>query len=124
MIRRKPQHEKVEETAVTAEQYSGPVQSGEPEKQRVEVAAPSGDVEVLDVKAGSVTFFDKLKSYYHTLITVLAAILVLLNELTPITDSFGPDVKHYVSVVVVFLGALLNMLKSNEVWVNKPNTSA
>lgn len=107
------------EVVMTAEQYSGTPPS-EPEKAKIEVAPVTGDVKVLDVKPGEVGFLDKLKAYYHTVITVLGGIVVFVNEVTPLTDALGPDVQRWVSVVVIFLTALLNMLKSNEVWINKP----
>lgn len=111
-------HEKPE-VVVTAEQYSG-TPTSVPVKQQVEVLQPSGDVGVVNIKPGEVSFFDKLKAYYHTAITVLGALLVLLNEITPLTNSLGESAKHIVTVVILVLTAILNALKSNEVWVNKP----
>ena len=105
-------------TEVSAEQYSGTSPS-EPAKQRVEVDSPSGDIKVLKVKEGPVTGLDKIKAYYHTVITIIGALVVFINEVTSVTSQFSPDVQHTVTAVVLFLTALLNMLKSNEVWVNK-----
>lgn len=99
----------------------------EPVKVRVEpVQAPTiqagnvpAEVKVLDAKVGEVNWMDKLKAYYHTVITVLGAILVVLNEMTPITDALPEGGKHAVTGVILFLTGLFNALKSNEVWVQK-----
>lgn len=74
---------------------------------------------VVDEKPGEVNFFDKLKGYYHTMITVIGAILVLLNEVTPITDSLPQSWQHTITLIIVGTTALLNALKSNEQWVQK-----
>jgi len=122
-FRGKNKHEAEEpQVEVAAVQYSG-TPAAEPVKQQVEVAQPSGDVTVVNTKPGEVGFVDKLKAYYHTIITVIGALLLLINEFTPLTDSLGSDVQKYINIAVVFLTALLNFLKSNEVWVNKPNAS-
>ena len=106
------------------------VPPGEPAKQRVEVV-PLGPISAQDAgmpvkavvvkeKPGTVNWFDKAKGYYHTLITVVGTILVFLNEVTPLTDSLGGTTQRWVSVVILASTALLNLLKSNEQWVNKP----
>ena len=89
-------------------------------KNRVEVA-PDGAAAVIDSKLGPVTFTDKIKAYYHTLITVVGGILVVLNQVLPATHiipGYGTQAAGYVSAAIVFLTALVNALKSNETWVN------
>lgn len=81
------------------------------------VGSPS--VKVLKVKSGAVNALDKLKGYYHTLITVLGAVLVGINELSPITDHLPVSDKHYVTLTILGITALVNALKSNEVWVDQ-----
>jgi hypothetical protein len=88
-------------------------------KHRIEVT-PSGTPAVIDSKPGPLTVVDKAKSYYHTIITVLAAVLVLLNELVPavhLIPNYGTQAAGYVSVAIVFVAAAVNFLKSNEHWV-------
>ena len=107
---------------VTQDQYIGsvdPTVPTEPEKIQVQVAAPSGDVTVVQTKPGAVGVGDKLKAYWHTIITVIGGVLVILNELTPVTNELGGDVQHIVTVVIILLTAVVNASKSNEVWVNK-----
>lgn len=90
-------------------------------KQQMEVT-PNGGVTVINAKAGAVTLFDKLKAYYHTIITVLAALVVLANEAAPalhMIPGYDAHVAGYVSAGVVLVAALLNALKKNEVWVEK-----
>ncbi|QHB37454.1 membrane protein [Mycobacterium phage Leopard] len=101
-----------------------------PIKQRVEVVTaespsgatpvdvPAAEVVVVDQKQGTVTFTDKMKAYYHTIITIIGAILVLLNEVTPITDGLPDSWQRGLSVVIVFLTGVANALKSNEKWIN------
>ena len=89
-------------------------------KHRVEVAA-DGAAAVIDAKAGPVTFTDKIKAYYHTLITVIGAILVLLNQVASAVHwipNYGTQAAGYVSAAIFFLTAVANALKSNEQWVN------
>lgn len=90
-----------------------------PMKAKVEVKPDTGEVVIDKVKPGSVTAVDKLKGYYHTLILVTGALLVLINETTPLTSGLGETAQSWISGVIVFLTALVNFLKSNETWVNK-----
>lgn len=87
-------------------------------KDRVEVE-PSGAAAVIDSKPGPVTVVDKAKGYYHTIIIVVTAILGLLTEVGPIGDALGDPVKTWVAGAIVFIGAVLTFLKSNEVWINR-----
>jgi hypothetical protein len=103
-----------------------------PTKQRLEVkpndhqnpqtlaatTAAAAPVNVVAETTGVVTVLDKLKGYYKTLITVVGSILVILNEVTPLTDFLPASQRHYVTVGIVFLTALGNFLKSNEHWVD------
>lgn len=89
-------------------------------KQRI-VLTDAGTPAVVNAKPGPVTVFDKLKAYYHTIITVLAAILVLLNEIAPAVHwipGYGAQAAGYVSAAIVFVAAAVNFLKSNEHWVD------
>jgi hypothetical protein len=120
---------KAEAAVMTASEVV-PVPPGTPAKQKVEmVPAPpevaketgkSAEVVVTAEKPGEVNFVDKLKGYYHTVITVTGAILLLLNQVTPITDALGGEVQKWISAAIIFVTALLNFLKSNEQWINKP----
>jgi hypothetical protein len=95
--------------------------------QRVEVASRSkaqvhtlvgnhAGVKVVDSKPGPVSWLDKLKSYYHTAITLLGALLIFVNEVTPALDWLPGNDKQAVTVAIGFLTALANFLKSNEQW--------
>jgi hypothetical protein len=75
-------------------------------------------VTVVAASTGAVTFLDKAKGYYKALITAVGAILVILNEVTPLTDFLPENQRHYVSVGVVAITTLANFLKSNEHWVD------
>jgi hypothetical protein len=89
-------------------------------KQRI-VLTESGTPAVVDAKPGLVTVIDKVKAYYHTAITVLAAILVLLNEVAPAAHwipGYGSQAAGWVSAAIVFVAAAVNFLKSNEHWVD------
>jgi hypothetical protein len=78
---------------------------------------PKGDG-TLARKAGSVTFFDKVKGYYHTLITVVGSILALLNQFTPLTNFLPDNVRGAITAAILFLTAVSNFLVSNQQWVN------
>jgi hypothetical protein len=73
---------------------------------------------VLEQKPGPVTWLDKAKGYYKGLIATIGAVLVFLNELTPLTSFLPEDAQHWVSVGVAVLTALFTTLKSNEVWLD------
>lgn len=90
-------------------------------KRQIEITH-TGDTRVVNAKIGPLTIFDKLKAYYHTLITIFAAILVLLNTLLSATHfipGYGTAIGGYVSFAIIAVTAIVNFLKSNEVWVNK-----
>ena len=97
-----------------------PADGAELIKDRVEVSkAANGTPAVIDSKPGPVTKVDKAKEYYHTIIAVVTAILAFLTEVGPIGDALGDPVKTWVTGAIVFIGALLTFLKSNEVWVQR-----
>jgi hypothetical protein len=75
-------------------------------------------VQVVDERTGAVTFLDKLKGYYKALITVLGAILLGLNELTPLTNFLPATAQHWASVAISVITAILTFLKANEHWVD------
>lgn len=98
-----------------------PVEGAQVVKHQVEVTT-DGAPAVVNAKAGPLTIFDKMKAYYHTIFTVLAAILVLLNQLLPVVHmipGYGEQAAGYVSVAIIAVTAVVNFLKSNEVWVEK-----
>ena len=75
-------------------------------------------VQVVDERPGAVTFLDKLKGYYKALITVVGAVLLALNELTPLFDFLPTTAHHWLSVVISVLTAISTFLKANEHWVD------
>ena len=97
------------------------VEGQEVVKHQIEVN-PVGTASVVNSAPGPVTFGDRVKAYYHTIFTFIAGILVLLNQVAPIVHwipGYGEQAAGYVSVAIVFVTALINFLKSNEVWVDK-----
>lgn len=104
-----------------------------PVKQKIEIVpvdpvtaektGVAAEAVVVKEKPGEVNIFDKAKGYYHTVVTVVGAILLLLNQLTPVAELVGGDVQKWISGIIIFITALLNFLKSNEQWVNKIPTS-
>jgi len=89
-------------------------------KERIEISKDDAAPVVVAVKPGNVTITDKLKEYYHTIIIVVTGLLAFMNEVGPIGEALpeGP-IRSWVTGGIVFLGALLTFLKSNEVWVNR-----
>lgn len=108
---------------------NGAIATTEPVKQRIEVkqvgpitaenTGVAAKAVVVKEKAGQVTFLDKLKGYYHTVILITGALLVFLNEATPLTDALPETARHYVTVVIGAITLLVNALKSNEIWIQK-----
>jgi hypothetical protein len=70
------------------------------------------------VKAGPVTFVDKLKGYYKGLIFGLGVILSSVATMTPALDQLPAQDKHYVSLGILVVSTALAVLKKNEDWVN------
>jgi hypothetical protein len=79
---------------------------------------PPTAVHVEEMKAGSVNIVDSAKAYWHTAITVVAGILILLQQITPVFNFLPAGAQKYFAVAVAFVAAVLNFLKSNEVWVD------
>lgn len=73
---------------------------------------------VVAVKSGPVTWRDKVKTYWHFAIAVIGALLVAINEFTPITDHFSPEVRNVITISISFLTAVGVFLKNNEHWVD------
>lgn len=70
------------------------------------------------VKPGKVTLLDKAKAYYKATIAVVGAILVLLNEMTPLSHLLPAAAQHYFTVTVAAVTAISVLLKRNEQWVD------
>lgn len=99
-------------------------------RKRLEIANVPGEpnatnpptaVQVVDRKLGPLSIFDKVKTYYHTVITLIGFVLVLLNQLLPAVGwipGYGSQAAGYVSAAIVFVTAVANFLKSNEHWVD------
>ncbi len=75
-------------------------------------------VQVVDERTGAITLLDKLKGYYKALITVVGAVVLGINELTPLTASLPTTAQHWLSVAISVLTAILTFLKANEQWVD------
>lgn len=86
---------------------------------RLSALATAGPVaSIVSSKPGDVGLADRLKSYYHTLIAVIGAVIVLLNTVTPVTAFLPSGARDAVTVVTGFAVALANLLKHNETWVD------
>ena len=77
-----------------------------------------GVVNVVAEKNGSVNWLDRIKSYYHTLITLVGTAILVLNAATPAFD-FIPIDKNYLTVVIATLTTVSVFLKKNETWVDE-----
>ena len=75
-------------------------------------------VKVVKETTGPVNFLQNLAGYYKTLIALVSGILVVANEITPVLDFIPGQYKQYVTTAIVFVGAVLTFLKSNEHWVD------
>lgn len=82
--------------------------------------APAKAVKVKVTKetAGDVTWIQKLQGYYKSLVALIAAVLVILNEATPLAGFLPAGAQHWFNVVVVALGAVSTLLVKNQNWVN------
>lgn len=99
-------------------------------KSRLEITNPPGvtassvpgeAVSVNAVKVGAVNFGDKLKGYYHTLIVLVGAVIILLNQLSSALGwipDYGQKIAVWISIALGVLTVLLTALKSNESWVD------
>lgn len=82
------------------------------------VVEPDGSPTVVKVKAGPVTWRDKIKAYYHTVIIVVTGLLAFLTEVTPLGNFLPDQYRAWFAGGVLFVGSLVTFLKSNETWVN------
>ena len=89
-------------------------------KDRIEIAKDTAAPAAIDSKPGPVTAVDKVKGYYHTIIIVVTGLLAFLNQVGPLGELLPEEgMKNFVTGAILFVGALLTFLKSNEVWVNR-----
>ena len=89
-------------------------------KDRVEIAKDTAVPAVVDSKPGPVTAIDKAKGYYHAIIIVVTGLLAFLNQVGPLGEMLPEGgIKSFVTGAILFVGALLTFLKSNEVWINR-----
>lgn len=75
-------------------------------------------VKLGDPISGSVTFLDKAKGYYKGLIAALTALLVIVNEVTPVLNFLPGQDKQYVTAAIAVVGVALTFLKDNEHFVD------
>lgn len=76
-------------------------------------------VKLGDAEAGAVTWLDKAKGYYKGIIAGLTAVLVVINEVTPVLNFIVPTQdKQYVTVAIAVIGGVLTFLKDNEHYVD------
>jgi hypothetical protein len=81
-------------------------------------AATAPTAVVIEQKPGTVTVLDRVRGYYKGLIALIGALLVTINELTPITDFLPADQRHWITIAVSALTALSTTLVANEKWVD------
>jgi hypothetical protein len=67
---------------------------------------------------GPVTFFDKVKKYYKFIIAAVGALLIVLNEATPMFNMLGGSGEKWFSAIVAVLTSVGVFLKANEHWVD------
>lgn len=89
-----------------------------PAVSRLAGSPPAANVHVVATKVGAVTVLDKVKAYYKTLIAIVAAVVVFLNQVTPIADFLPVQYRHWFSTAVVVVGAVAVFLKANEHWID------
>lgn len=86
--------------------------------ETIAAVGPGTPVKVVNAKTGPVGFLDKAKGYYKGLIAAVGAILVIVNELTPLLNFLPGQDKQYVTLVIGVLTTAATFLKSNEHWVD------
>jgi hypothetical protein len=88
------------------------------------LVGPPGVVDTPVKRLGPVTFEDRVKSYYHTFVTVAGTLLVFLQEATPATAQLPEMDRHYISLAILLLTALVNAARpappADEAWVARP----
>lgn len=79
-------------------------------------AAPEvgATVQVLDTQPGTVSWLDKAKAYYHTVIVLVGSVLTLLTQAN-LPDGYD----EWVPTAILILTTVLTALKSNEVWISQ-----
>ena len=79
-------------------------------------AAPEvpATVQVLDTQPGTVSWLDKAKAYYHTVIVLVGSVLALLTQAN-LPDGYD----EWVPTAILILTTVLTALKSNEVWISQ-----
>lgn len=85
--------------------------------------ATAGVGEVIAVKAGSVTWLDRAKAYYHTAFAVVTGLAVLIVEIGPDLNAIPglPDTwRHAITAAIVVANMIATRVKHNEVWANAP----
>lgn len=83
------------------------------------VAAPglvaTPPITVISEKPGQVTALDRMRAYYHTLISAVGTVLIVLNQALPVVpDSW----KSLTAAVIATVTVVSTALKSNETWIN------
>lgn len=79
-------------------------------------AAPDvpATIQVLDTQPGPLTWRDKAKAYYHTLIVLTGSLVAILSSL-----ELPAEYAQWVPTAVLILTTVLTALKSNEVWISE-----
>lgn len=82
------------------------------------VGSRSVPVKVLDSKSGPVTWLDKIKAYYHTLIVMTSIVLAGLTYILTAEGVVPPEWSPYVNLAIIVLTPVFTLLKNNEQWVD------
>lgn len=91
-------------------------------------AAPAGTA-VIDTKPGDITWVDRAKAYWHTIIASIGGLALVVLEVAPDISS-GLDAfphsptwdsaRHWLSLAVVIATVVVTKVKPNEVWAPAP----
>jgi hypothetical protein len=82
------------------------------------VVSDAGTPAVVKSVPGTVTTFDKIKKYYKFLVAAVGAILIVLNQATPVFHALGGSGDKWFTSVVAVVAAAAVLLKDNEHWVD------
>lgn len=79
-------------------------------------AAPDipATLQVLDTQPGPLTWRDKVKAYYHTLIIAVGSLLSVLSVIA-LPGEYG----KYVAAAVLILTTVKTALTANETWISE-----
>lgn len=79
-------------------------------------AAPEApaQIAILDAQPGPLTWRDKVKAYYHTLIVAVGSLLAVLSAVT-----LPGDAGKWVAAAVLVLTTIKTALTANEVWISE-----